>query len=72
MFTLFIEHVLSYLIAYFRFYDIEKNGRMDINGVKRATNESKLSSLQFFIGCIIIGFTLNHMLQVEDFHTKEI
>ena len=72
MFTLFIEHVLSYLIAYFRFYDIEKNGRMDINGVKRATNESKLSSLQFFIGCIIIGFTLNHMLQVEDFYTKEI
>jgi hypothetical protein len=45
MFTLLCEHIFSYLIAFFRHYDINKNGRMDINGVKRASNESKLSSL---------------------------
>lgn len=42
---LFTEHVFSWLIAKFRHFDIEKNGRMDINGVKRATKELKLSSI---------------------------
>jgi len=62
MFTLLVEHVISYLISHFRHYDIAKNGRIDINGIKRASTESKLASLQFFIGSIIVGFTLKHML----------
>lgn len=44
MLTLLVEHVLSWLIVKFRHYDIEKHGRMDINGVKRAPNELKLSN----------------------------
>tara|TARA_B110000285_G_C15113827_1_gene612808 strand:- start:37 stop:564 length:528 start_codon:yes stop_codon:yes gene_type:complete len=69
--TLLIEHIISWFIFKFRHYDIEKNGRMDINGVKRAPVELKLSSLQFFVSCIILGFTLKHMLQQEEFYKKE-
>jgi hypothetical protein len=39
------EHILSWLIIKFRHYDIEKNGRIDINGVKRAPLELKLSNM---------------------------
>ena len=57
-----VEHVLSYLVAYFRKYDIEKNGKIDINGVKRATTESFIGNVQFFIACILIGFSVNYFL----------
>lgn len=66
---LFAEHILSWLITKFRHYDIEKNGRMDINGVKRAYHELKLSSIQFFISCIILGFTIKHLFVLEGFYT---
>jgi hypothetical protein len=68
---LFIEHVLSWLIAKFRHYDIEKSGRMDINGVKRAKTELKLSSIQFFVSCIILGFTIKHLFVLENFFTVD-
>lgn len=71
MLTLLVEHMLSWLIVKFRHYDIEKNGRIDINGVKRAPNELRLSNFQFFVSCIILGFTLKHMLQQGDFYTKQ-
>ena len=45
MICCFIEHVFSYLCAYYRKNDIQKNGKYDINGVKRAVNESKLGSI---------------------------
>ena len=39
MYMLFVEHLISYGCAYFRYRDIAKNGRMDMNGVIRAKNE---------------------------------
>ena len=60
-----IEHVFSYVISYFRSKDIELNGQIDINGVKRAKTELYLYNVQFFIACIIIGFTINHYLEEE-------
>lgn len=44
MLTLLVEHIASWLIVKFRHYDIAKNGRMDINGIKRAPKELKLSN----------------------------
>jgi hypothetical protein len=71
MVSCFSEHLFSYICAIYRHRDIKKNGRYDINGVKRAVKESKLASMQFFIVCIIIGFTINHFLDPDhwaDFH----
>ena len=45
MICCFIEHIFSYICAYYRKNDIAKNGKYDINGVKRAVNESKLGSI---------------------------
>jgi hypothetical protein len=64
--TLNFEHIFSYFCAFFREYDIKYNGNVDINGIKRAKNESKLGSLQFFIACLIIGFAINHYLESEN------
>lgn len=39
MYMLFVEHLISYGCAYYRYRDIAKNGKMDLNGVIRAKNE---------------------------------
>ena len=64
-----IEHGFSYLISFYRSKDIELNGQIDINGVKRAKTELFLFNIQFFFACIIIGFTINHFLE-EDHSSK--
>lgn len=60
LYFLLFEHCFSYIIAFYRGYDIENNGQLDINGIKRAPGESFMGNIQFFIGCILIGFTINH------------
>jgi hypothetical protein len=37
--VMLIEHVFSYFVAYFRAYDIRENGKIDLNGIKRAPKE---------------------------------
>jgi len=74
MLMLFVEHIFSYICAFYRSYDIDKNGQIDINGVKRATTELFIGNIQFFIACIIIGFSINHFMQDEpysSFHKHE-
>lgn len=74
MICCFLEHIFSYACAFYRKNDIYKNGKYDINGIKRAVNESKLGSIQFFIVCIIIGFTVNFFLDadtIEEFHDQK-
>lgn len=44
---------------------------MDINGVKRAKTELKFSSIQFFVSCIILGFTIKHLFVLENFFTVD-
>jgi len=58
---LLIEHIFSFGCTFFKDWDIKHNGKFDINGIKRATKESFLSNVQFFLVCIIIGFTINHL-----------
>lgn len=62
MIGLFIEHIFSYGCAIFRSYDIYKNGKIDINGVKRAPTELFISNIQFLIACILIGFSIHHFM----------
>ena len=69
MVCLLCEHMFSYIVAFYRARDIERNGQIDINGVKRAPTELFIGNIQFFIACIIIGFTINFFLDNE---TKEI
>ena len=45
MLALFVEHIFSYVCAYYRDYDINKNGQIDINGIMRAPNESRLGNI---------------------------
>ena len=59
------EHCFSYLAAFYRAWDIDLNGTMDINGIKRAPRESLLGNFQFFIGCVILGFSIKHLSRSE-------
>lgn len=56
--ALLIEHVSSYLIQYFRKYDIEKNGQLDIQGVPQAKRESAIANIQYLFVCFIVGFSV--------------
>lgn len=59
-----ILHVISYLVHYFRIYDIKLNGKSDLNGVYSAKRESFLSNVETFIICIVIGFTVKHLYEM--------
>ena len=63
---LFAEHCFSYVVAFYRSWDIDNNGQLDINGIKRAPMESLIGNVQFFIGCIIIGFSIKHYSEEEN------
>jgi len=56
---LLCEHIFSYFCSIYRAYDIKAYGLIDINGIKRAVNESKLANIQFIIQCLIIGYSFN-------------
>ena len=60
--SLLIEHLFSYCVAFYRAFDISRNGEIDTNGVKRAKTEQLLAKIQFFITCMIIGYSVNHYL----------
>lgn len=62
MVALILEHVFSYIAGIFRQWEINRYGKVDINGVFRAKKESFLSTVEIFIDCIIFGFSINHML----------
>lgn len=65
MYLLFVEHLISYGCAYYRYADIAKNGKMDLNGVIRAKKELSLQNFQLFVTCIIIGYTVKHLLEMS-------
>ena len=59
--ALLIEHSVSYVIEYFRKWDIEQNGQIDINGIKRARVESALSIGQYFFICFACGYIVKEV-----------
>lgn len=60
-----VLHCVSYLVHYFRIYDIKLNGQSDLNGVYSAKRESFVSNVETFIICIIIGFTVKHLYEMD-------
>jgi hypothetical protein len=49
-------------------WDIYKNGKIDINGIKRAPVETLVGNIQFFVVCLLLGFAIKHFMIVNDFH----
>ena len=68
MICLLIEHIFGMVIDYYRVGDIYKNGKIDMNGIKRAPTETLLGNIQFFIDCLIIGFALKHFIENPEIH----
>jgi hypothetical protein len=44
---------------------------MDVNGIYRAKTETFLGNVEVFIDCIIMGYTLNHLMAAENEHLME-
>ena len=70
MITLTTHHVFAYLSALYRKWEIERFGKPDINGLMRGKVESILATLELFIVCVVVGYTLNYMstLDEKEFH----
>jgi len=49
----------------YRKWEISSYGVQDVNGVFRAPNEYVLLLIQIFFDCIIFGFCINYLLQLE-------
>ena len=69
-----ILHLLSYIVHYFRIHDIKINGKPDVYGVYSARRETFLSNFETFLVCIVIGFSVKHLveLEYETFHKEAI
>lgn len=61
-----LEHVISYSITYFRKWEQKNFGVLDVNGMVRGPKESFLSTIEIFVDCIIIGYTLNIFLDMGE------
>jgi hypothetical protein len=61
---------LSYLAALYRKWEIERFGTPDVNGFMRGKVESALGTLELFVVCVLIGYTLNYMIALDkkEFH----
>lgn len=67
-----ILHVCSYVGHYFRLHDIKLNGKPDINGVYTAKTEAIFQNIEIFIICILVGFTVKHLIDMDtaSFHLE--
>lgn len=67
---LVVEHIFSYLTGYFRKWEINNYGQMDINGIQRAPKETIIQIFEILIDSIILGFFMNHLISMDenDFH----
>ena len=59
--VLFFDHLMTYLITFYREYDIKKNGVLDVYGNKRAAGESTLKIFQVFFGTLLVGYIVSHL-----------
>jgi hypothetical protein len=64
--ALIVEHIFAYTAGVFRKWEVEKYGKLDVNGVYRAQKESLLSTIEIFVDCIIFGYTLNYLFSLSN------
>lgn len=48
-------------------WEVDKRGFVDVNGVKRARNETTLRSVQNYFDCLLCGYILVYLLQNQVF-----
>lgn len=65
--ALICEHIFAYISMYFRKWEIQRYGVMDINGIYRAPKEYILQTVEIFIDCMIFGFSINHIIDNKEF-----
>ena len=63
--ALIVEHSCSLVISIFRQWDIQENGKLDINGVPRAKTESKIEFVQIFFACLLTGYTIKFLTGLD-------
>ena len=66
MIGLMVVHFFSIIFIYIRKADIENNGEREINGVMRAPTEKFIQNLEFFISCILIGFSIKQLIMMNE------
>lgn len=71
MITLTIHHVFAYIAAIYRKWEIEHHGVPDINGIPRGKIESVLATIEMFIVCVVLGYTINYMSSLDYDHFHE-
>lgn len=64
--ALVCEHIFAYICIYFRKWEIQRYGVMDINGTYRAPKEYILQTIEIFADCMIFGFTINHIVDIAE------
>jgi len=62
---LVIFHIITYLLQYFREWEIENFGKPDIHGVMRATFEQFLYNLETLISSFIFGFMIKNFFSMD-------
>ena len=55
-----ILHIISYVLTFYKKYEIQKNGKPDLSGVLRTKRESFVSTIELLVTCILFGFIGNH------------
>lgn len=58
-------HIFSYLLNLYKRREIRLNGEPDLYGVYASKRETLASNMETFIMCIIIGFTLKHLNDLD-------
>jgi hypothetical protein len=61
-----IYHILAYFFSLFRAWEIDHKGKMDVNGNVRGPIESVLSSVEIFLNCIILGYSIHFIISTDD------
>jgi hypothetical protein len=62
---MFVEHLITYCLHYFRQKEVEMRGVLDVNGVMHAPIESALKSIEVFFDCILCGYVVHYMSSME-------
>jgi hypothetical protein len=60
----FLEHTFSYAFTVFRDWEIERHGKLDLNGVLRGPKEAIIKPIQILLDCLLTGFSMNYLMNL--------
>ena len=71
VYSMLSHHLMSYLFAIYRKFELKNRGKPDMNGVVRTSRESLLSTLEVLLASILFGYCINYFVHLEsaaDYH----